>query len=402
MSLSLAGLTMLVLAAALTLVGLNAEVIAGWLGFEFGLAGATLLYTGTGRLITTRVPGTAIGWLLGLVGLLVAAEMLTEQYAIYGLITAPGSLPAVRLTGWFAEVVTYLTVFLLLLLVLLFPDGRLPSPRWRPVRAAILVVMAGSVVSQMQAGTFISGLTDVLEKTGASYPNPLGIFPRHGWFSGFLAVIDGLIPVCAVLSVASVFARRRGASIERRKQLAWLGYVGVLTVIWVAAAGVNAVLTHGNTNNWIGGAVYLLLVLTSVAGIPVAYVLAVLKYRLYDIDRLISRTLAYAIVTGLLVGLYAGLVLLATRVLPLHTPVAVAGSTLAAAALFSPLRRRVQRVVDSRFNRSRYDAEQMVIAFAARLQGATDLDTVRADLTVTVNRALEPAHVSLWFGAGPR
>jgi hypothetical protein len=250
---------MLVLAAALTLVGLNAEVIAGWLGFEFGLAGATLLYAGTGRLITTRVPGTAIGWLLGLVGLLVAAEMLTEQYAIYGLITAPGSLPAVRLTGWFAEVVTYLTVFLLLLLVL-----------------------------------------------------------------------------------------------------------------------------------------------TSVAGIPVAYVLAVLKYRLYDIDRLISRTLAYAIVTGLLVGLYAGLVLLATRVLPLHTPVAVAGSTLAAAALFSPLRRRVQRVVDSRFNRSRYDAEQMVIAFAARLQGATDLDTVRADLTVTVNRALEPAHVSLWFGAGPR
>ena len=125
--------------------------------------------------------------------------------------------------------------------------------------------------------------------------------------------------------------------------------------------------------------------------------MAVLKYRLYDIDRIISRTLAYAIVTGLLVGVYAGLVLLATQVLSFHTPVAVAASTLAAAALFTPLRRWVQRVVDRRFNRARYDADQTIAAFAARLNDAVDLDTVRGDLVAVARRALEPAHASVWI-----
>ena len=396
MSRSLAASTVLVLAAALVLTGLNPRA-ERWLGFEIALAGAVLLYAGTGRLLTGRLPDNAIGWLLGLIGLLVAGEMLTEQYAIYGLVTAPGSLPAVRVVGWFAPVVIELTVFLWLFLLLLFPDGRLPSRRWRPVRLAILVAMIGSVVSQLQAGKFIDGLTDVLDTAGASYPNPLGIFPRHGWFSGLIAAIEGLALVAAVLSVASVFARRRGANTERRKQLAWLGYVGLLTVLWLAATGICSALTHGG-NTWIGNAIYFLLVLTPVVGIPVACVIAVLKYRLYEIDRLISRTVSYAIVTGLLVGVYAGLVLLTTRELPLRTPVAVAGSTLVAAALFSPLRRRVQKVVDRRFNRTRHDAELLVAQFAARLQDATDLEAVRADLAGTVNRALEPVHLSLWSG----
>jgi len=140
-----------------------------------------------------------------------------------------------------------------------------------------------------------------------------------------------------------------------------------------------------------------LMVLTPVAGIPLACVVAVLKYRLYEIDRLISRTVAYAIVTGLLVGVYAGLVLLATKVLPLRGPVAVAGSTLAAAALFTPLRSRVQRAVDRRFNRARYDAEQTVAAFADLLKDAVDLNSVRDDLANAVQKALEPAHVSVWI-----
>jgi hypothetical protein len=262
---------------------------------------------------------------------------------------------------------------------------------------AILAAMAGSIAGQMQAGRISAGLTDVLDRTGHSYANPVGIFPRHGWFSGLLAVIDGLIVVAAVLSVASVFARRRGANTERRKQLAWLGWVGLLTVFWLAATGVCDAVTHG-ADNWIADLLYYLLVLTPLAGIPLACAVAVLKYRLYDIDRLISRTVAYAIVTGLLVGLYAGLVLLATDVLPLHGPVAVAGSTLVAAAVFNPLRSRVQRAVDRRFNRSRYNAERMITAFAARLQDATDLDTIRSDLAAAVDRALEPAHLSLWLG----
>jgi hypothetical protein len=133
------------------------------------------------------------------------------------------------------------------------------------------------------------------------------------------------------------------------------------------------------------------------AALPVGIGVAILRYRLYDIDRIISRTLAYAIVTGLLVGVYAGLVLLATRVLEVHGTVAVAVSTLAAAALFSPLRRRVQRAVDRRFNRARYDADKTVAAFAARLQDALDLDAVQDDLAGVVHQALEPAHVSVWI-----
>jgi len=123
---------------------------------------------------------------------------------------------------------------------------------------------------------------------------------------------------------------------------------------------------------------------------------AIFKYRLFDIDRLISRTLAYVIVTGLLLGVYAGLVLLATHVVSITTPVAVAGSTLAAAALFNPLRQRVQQVVDRRFNRARYDADKTVVAFAARLKDAVDLDSVRDDLAGVVQQALEPAYISVW------
>ena len=148
--------------------------------------------------------------------------------------------------------------------------------------------------------------------------------------------------------------------------------------IWVNSAAVNVLQSLAFSFLW-----------TAIA-------IAVLKYRLYDIDRLISRTLAYAIVTGLLIGVYAGLVLLATQVLTLKSPVAVAGSTLVAAALFSPLRSRVQRAVDRRFNRARYDADQMVAAFAARLKDAVDLDAVQTDLADVVQQALEPAHVSMW------
>jgi hypothetical protein len=142
--------------------------------------------------------------------------------------------------------------------------------------------------------------------------------------------------------------------------------------------------------------------MVAIVTVPVAVAVAVLKYRLYDIDRVISRTLAYAIVTGLLAGIYAGLVLLATEVLRFSSPVAVAASTLAAAALFTPVRRRVQRAVDRRFNRARYDADRTVTLFAARLQDAVNLDSVRADLQASVSASLQPAHVSVWLGEGSR
>ena len=399
MSWLLTGLAVLVLAAALVLLALNVgQMDPVRIGVDAILAVAVGLYAGTGRLITARLPANAIGWLLGLIGLSLAVTMMTEQYALYGLATAPGSMPAVKLAGWFSQALTVPTIFLLFFLMLLFPDGRLPSRRWRPVRWAIFVILAGSVAAQLQVGaTVTGGFTNSFDAAGVSFPNPLGIFPRHGWFSGLVAVIVGLAVISGVLSVASVFARRRGASAELRRQLAWLGYVGLMTAGWVALLLIGMAIQPGG-NSWIGTLIWGFVVLTPVAGIPLACVVAVLKYRLYEIDRLISRTVAYAIVTGLLVGVYAGLVLLATAVLPRHGSIAVAGSTLAAAALFTPLRSRVQHVVDRRFNRTRYDAELMITAFAARLQDATDLDAVRTDLTSTVHQALEPAHLSLWLG----
>jgi len=134
-----------------------------------------------------------------------------------------------------------------------------------------------------------------------------------------------------------------------------------------------------------------------IAALPISIGVGILKYRLYDIDRIISRTLAYAIVTGLPVGVYAGLVLLTTQVFRVHTPVAVAAATLAAAALFNPVRRRVQQAVDRRFNRARYDADQTIAAFAARLKDAVDLNSVRDDLTGVVHQVLEPTQVSVWI-----
>jgi NADH:ubiquinone oxidoreductase subunit K len=183
----------------------------------------------------------------------------------------------------------------------------------------------------------------------------------------------------------------RHATGERRQQLKWLMGGAVLAV-----AGL-ALIAFGPAKDQTPGRIVRDLAVLGLAAVPVSMGVGILKYHLYDIDRIISRTLAYAIVTGLLVGVYAGLVLLTTQVFRFHTPVAVAASTLAAAALFNPLRRRVQRVVDRRFNRARYDADQTVAAFAARLKDAVNLDAVRDDLSGVVQQALEPACLSLWI-----
>jgi hypothetical protein len=401
---SLTGLALVVLAAALVLLGLNASraaasrLDAGMVGFYGLLSVGVLAYAGAGGLIARRVPGNAIGWLLGLAGLALAVAMLTEQYALYGLATAPGAVPAAKVAGVLSAAAVELTVILLAVLVLLFPDGRPPSPRWRPVLWALAVAAAGLVVQQFQAGTWITGgITNALDGAGVAYPNPLGVLPRHGWFSDLLAGIFILALVAVLLVLASVFVRRRGASPERRQQLAWLGYVGVMTVVWAVLLSLAGLLVRGPDNDVVTSVFWGLMFLTPVAGIPVACVVAVLKYRLYDLGRIVSRTVTYAIITGVLLGVYAGLVLLATQVVKITSPVAVAGATLAAAALFGPLRSRVQQRVDHRFNRARYDAERLLAAFAARLTEELDADAVTEDLARSVHTALEPAHLSIWL-----
>jgi hypothetical protein len=191
--------------------------------------------------------------------------------------------------------------------------------------------------------------------------------------------------------VARQVASYRHSAGNRRHQLKWL--IGGAASCLVATA---ITIFAGTNPSGVAQAVQDAADLGA-AALPVGIGVGIVKYRLYDIDRIISRTLAYAIVTGLLLGVYTGLVLLATSVLPSSSPVAVAGSTLVVAALFNPLRRRVQRIVDRRFNRARYDADAAVAAFAARLKEAVGLDSARADLAGVVQQVLEPAHVSVWI-----
>ncbi len=394
----LTALAVLLLAATAVLLGLN----AGRMGTNQLVASAILslvvvVYAGVGRLITSRRPGNAIAWLLGLIGVSIATSTFAEQYALYGLATSRGPVPGARIIGCLAGPAAELTIVLALTLILLYPDGRLPSRRWRPVAWAIAVVTVAWVAQSLQAGTKISGgLTNELDAAHVSYANPLGFLPRHGWFSDVLELILVLGLVTGFLVLASVFVRRRGASTELRKQVAWLGYIGVLTVLSAALLFVGGLLAPGPANSWLGTLLWSFMELIPVAGIPAAVAVAVLRYRLYEIDKIISRTLGYAIVTGLLVGVYAAIVLLATQVLKFHDSVAVAASTLAAAALFTPLRSRVQHLVDRRFNRTRYDADQTLTAFAARLKDAVDSNAVHADLLGVVHRSLEPAHATMW------
>jgi hypothetical protein len=370
-----------VLGAVVVLVGLSVPIgIAARKPFD-GLVLLVVLTAAPGWLITRRQPGNRIGLLLvGYAAMLVFYED-AANYAVLDYHLRHGTLPL----GFPAVLIAselWSTWFLIPpLIILLFPDGTLP-PRWRMVAAAYLAVCALIIAISLDGGARqMSGTRIVVQGNGqlAGGSSPAGAL-------GFVLLIAFLaVPVFWVLFVARQVLSWRRASGERRAQLKWLMAGSAASVIGLAGGFAFQ-----------SGVLNTVCLVVGIFSLPVCIVLAILKYRLYDIDRLISRTLSYTLVTGLLVGVYAGLVLLTTQVFRVHTPVAVAASTLAAAALFSPLRRRVQRAVDRRFNRARYDADQTVAVFAARLKDAVDLDAVRDDLASVVRQALEPAHVSLW------
>jgi len=330
-----------------------------------------------GALLAWKRPGNPIGWLLSATSLTYAAGISSEL-----VLQFPRTRTLANWLGW----TWLLGIGLCVFVVLLFPSGQLPSRRWRPVAWAAAVGLAGWVVGNAFAPTIITA--------SPPSPNPVGATGPAGDVFKLMALGGaGLLAGTGLAGMLSLVFRYRHAQTVERAQLKWLVYAGALVVAallamapieWIMGAGSAADnLQNGLTSG-------------TVALVAVAIGIAVLRYRLYDIDRLISRTLAYAIITGLLAGLYAGLVLLATRVPDLTSQVGVAFATLAAAALFNPLRRRVQHRVDKRFNRARYNADNTVAAFAARLQDATDPDAIRSDLMSTIHHAVEPAHVSLW------
>ena len=363
----------------LTAVLLAAAVVLGLTGGEawrlvFGFIPVTLSFALVGALIAVRA-GNRLGWLFLAGATVTAVSVAADTYAARA---ATAELPGAAWAGWVLTVSLGATAPFFFLTPLLFPDGRPPSPRWRPVVwIAVAAGLAAAVASAISDVNFSSNFPHLRDPV--VLVAPLGTVYN---------VATSLGPLVFLAGAVSMIVRFRRSGLEQRLQLKWFVYASAISalVVFVAADLSKNPLPEFEI---------------VVPLIPAAVGIAILKYRLYDIDRLISRTLAYVIVTGLLVGVYAGLVILA-GVLGFSTPPTVAIATLAAAALFSPLRRRVQRAVDKRFNRVRYDAELTVAAFATRLKDAVDLDTVRAELLGVVDSAVQPAHLSVWTAGEER
>jgi hypothetical protein len=368
---ALLGLTVVLLASSVLIGSVRGQ---SW-NEKFAFIPVSGSFAVVGALIAART-GNRLGWLFLAAATVSAVTVLAAAYA--GPAPA-GNLPGAAWTGWVFSVVLGAVGPLFWLTPLLFPDGRPPSARWRPaVWLAAIGGLGAAVCAALSSVEFSTDFPNLRDPVTVVAP----LVTAYNLFqeAGLLVLLTGVI---------SMMVRFRRSGTEQRLQLKWFLYAS-------AVAAVVVIVTSDLTNDPLPEfeVVFPL--------IPAAVGIAILKYRLYDIDRLISRTLGYAIVTGLLVGLYAGLVLLATQVLEIKSPVAVAASTLAAAALFTPLRRRVQHVVDRRFNRVRYDADQTIAAFAARLQEGAALDAVRSDLLAVVTAAVEPAHLSVWTAPAPR
>jgi hypothetical protein len=383
-----AAAVVLSLVAAMLPLTLAAHGQSGWSGAE--QIGQYLPLAAVGFIVALRQPRNPIGWLL-LAG--PAAVFVSDDASPYVLLTyrLGHHLPLGAVAAFLANAFVVLLVAIPLV-VLLFPDGRLNSRTWRWVMLAYLGVVGGLAASYLAATAevLLAGHIRFDADGGfAAIDNPAG---RTAWLGMAIDVTLPLLAAFWLLFIIRLLATARRAADERRQQLKWL-----LTGSAIALADGIADLSFAVLDPHAPAA------LQAIIDIPVGFLafavclgVAILRYRLYDIDRIISRTLSYTVVTAVLAGLYAGLVLLATQVLDLTSQVAVAAATLAAAALFNPLRRRVQRGVDRRFNRARYDADNTVTAFAARLQDINNPDEVRSVLIGTVHDVLEPAHLALW------
>jgi len=355
---------------------------------DFGPDRFLAAYAVAGAVVASRRPSNPIGWLLLGTGLVTACRGLAGEYARYALAGPPH--PAVAV--WAAWFVSWsLTLLfpggLLTFLLLLFPSGRPLTARWWAV-----AWLGGGLgvffllVNWLDPGAItVGGLPSV--------PNPTGIGGIHvaprGPVGGAAWVLSWM---CLLAAAASVFARYRRSAGEERLQLKWFAYAAVLSL------GLLVVLLPVSEASKSGRLLFDMALVPSLGlALPLAIGIAVLKYRLYAIDKIISRTVSYALVTGLVVGVYLGCVALLTRISPFRGSLGVAAAVLAAAALFNPLRRRVQAAVDRRFDRARYNAERVVAQFSVQLREQVDLDVLGADLLGVVHQVLAPAHLALWL-----
>jgi hypothetical protein len=338
-----------------------------------------------GAVLASRRPRHPVGWLLLAFALALTASGVTAAYAAYGLLARPGALPAARVVGRYYPTTAPMALALLGLVLLLTPTGSLPSPRWRWwawVTAATPVVLL--LVVPLAPGRFEPRLL-------------MGNSPFNGYaLGGVLLVVNqvalAVTSLAVVVAGGSLVVRFRRARGIERQQLRWVALAAALMAL--AALVVLAAVALGTpVVDWAAA--------VCVVALPVAVGAAILRYRLYDLDRIISRTLAYGLLTVLLGSAYAGVVLGLGRLLPQGSSLVVAGATLAVAAVFQPARRRVQTVVDRRFNRRHYDAAQTIEAFSARLRDEIDLDTLSAELLAVVDQTMQPTRASLWLRPQP-
>lgn len=357
----------------------------GATGFLFVLP--MLAFPTVGAVVASRRPLHPVGWLFLAVGLLFAVGGLAPAYVEYDRYVNPGVLPATRLFVWSISWIDTMVFLSIAFLLLLFPTGKLPSRRWRPV----LWLANGTSSIAFVTSAFKPGLIwpDTLRME-----NPLGIEA----LDGTLRAVDDLIWIAfvatIVLSGASVVARFRGSRGDERQQLKWIALAALLVVTGFLSANLTSLVGPA------GEAVLLGFFAAALATIPITAGIAILRYRLYDIDRVISRTLVYLSLTVVLGASYFGLVLAGQALFSSFaggSNLAIAVSTLVVAALFLPLRSRVQGVVDRRFNRRRYDAQKTLEAFGTRLREQIDLGTLSGDLRTAVDETMQPAHVSLWL-----
>lgn len=342
-----------------------------------GLAFAT-----TGAIVASRRPANRIGWLLLGAGVLAAFSGLVQEYATYGILLHPGSLPGALPLAWVGSWIWLGYMCSLLFVLLLFPDGRLPSKRWRPVAAAVAVVISTAAIS------FAIRPGPLENFTGAQNP-----FGATGAAAELRGSVEALILTASILAFAACAAapldRVRRAGPTERQQLKWFGYAaGVLAVSFAFLIG-TGVSKLGQV-----------LTIMSFTSLPIAIAVAVLRHRLYDIDLLIRRTLVYGVVSTFLLATYVAFVVVLQTILRPFTAgseLAVAGSTLVVVALFQPIRARVREIVDRRFYRGRYDAARTLDAFAAGLRGDVDIDSIRRDLDRVIHETVRPAHASVWL-----
>ncbi len=349
---------------------------------------AFLVFSTVGALIASRRPENAVGWIFCAVGIFLGAAFLAQFYADYTLIVRPGALPGGRIMVWSLSWSGPILFLAPALLLLLFPNGRLPSRRWRPVAWLAVVGTAMSILGlAFRPGT--------LDDDYPSVTNPVGVGGAPGDVLNLISGAGGaLAAVALLLSAVSMIVRLRRSRGEERQQLKWIAYAGGIMVIAFLAGFVVPGTGLIGDLVWAVGFVALV-------GIPIAAGIAILKYRLYDIDILINRTLVYGVLTATLIFVYFGSVVLLQALFRALTgqesQLAVVVSTLAIAALFQPLRRRVQAFIDHRFYRRKYDAARVLSAFGVRLRDEVDLEALSEDLISVVEDTMQPAHVSLWL-----